>query len=407
MSNQVIHADIGQDRGVGSLSKITFDQASEIPLDVKQYMPNPSLSIPLLLTYSFPLVFDLNDRGLRSASDCLTDLEPSWNIGTLLMALIPHRKWVSDIGIELGKRWGSQKAVLSVQHPGIPDLRLPVWGVAYWEGMTSALKERRRWKSALDWVLKREDCPERVAVLDTIGSTPWGFKMTTIDSDALIGSISDLLSNGWLRETHMRNMAAVFNKACTSGWYASGPILAETIKETLQSGDEQIKANEVLNKVLDGVATAKATHIVFTVNLNKNHWIAAHIDITKAKYTYGAFLHPSWSLCLLVSVHCTGDSLGYDRQGELADLYTGMRKWLGLKFGRKFSSSGRKFTIGLQQDGSSCGLCALNAMDHAMLQATLFEHSMRDRIRMDYLVRMVRYVLSEVGTPSTIFTRSR
>ena len=324
MSNKTIHVDIDHDRGVGSLSKTTLKQASKIPIDVRQYMPDPSLSVPLLLAYSFPPVFDSKDQSLRLASDCITDLEASWNIGTLLMASLPHSEWVSDVGIELGKRWGSREAVLSVQHPEISDLRLPIWGVAYWEGMTSALKERRRWKSALDWVLVREDCPERVAVLDTIGSTPWGFKMKTIDSDALIGSISDLLSNGWLRETHMNAMAAVLNNACVSDWYASGPFFAETIKETLQSSDEQIKTNEVLNQVLNGVAAAKATHIVFTVNLNQSHWIAVHIDIMKGKYSYGAFLHPSGSLCLLVSVHCTGDSLRYDRKEDLATLYAGM-----------------------------------------------------------------------------------
>ena len=122
----------------------------------------------------------------------------------------------------------------------------------------------------------------------------------------------------------MNVMATVLNNACISDWYASGPFFAKTIKETLQSGDEQIKMNEVLNQVLKGVAAAKATHIVFPVNLNQSHWIAVHIDIMKGKYTYGVFLHPSWSLCLLVSVHCTGDSLCYNRKDDLATLYAGM-----------------------------------------------------------------------------------
>ena len=117
MSNQTIHVGIDHNHGVGSLSKTTLKQASEIPIDVRQYMPDPSLLVPLLLTYSFPPVFNSKDQSLCLASDCITDLEALWNIGTLLMALIPHWEWVSDVGIQLRKQWGSREAILSVQYP--------------------------------------------------------------------------------------------------------------------------------------------------------------------------------------------------------------------------------------------------------------------------------------------------
>lgn len=83
-------------------------------------------------------------------------------------------------------------------------------------------------------------------------------------------------------------------------------------------------------------------------------------------------------------------------------MYAGLRRWLGLKFERKFASIGARFPIGPQDDGSSCGLCALNAMEHPMLGAKLFEHFKRDRIRMDYFTRMVKHMMVEVGIPPTM-----
>lgn len=311
MSSATIHVDIGQDHGTGSQSHTTYKAATTIPLEVQQFMPNKSLAIPLLLTYSFPLVIVANEEGLPSPSTCLSNLEPLWDIGTLSLASIPPRKWVYNIGIELSGRWVSGNAVVSIQHPANPGLRLPIWGAMYWDKMTSALREQGKWKKALEWVLKQRDCAEKAAVLDTIGSTPWGLKTGSVDpSSVFIGTISDLLSNGWLRETHLDIMVAIFNASCPSGWYAAASYLATTlqspaIRTPAQGSDEVVKADEYLNRLLAEMTARSATHLVFPVNLNDNHWVVMHVDITKGKYMYGAPPHPSCQVESMLTGSCT------------------------------------------------------------------------------------------------------
>ena len=62
----------------------------------------------------------------------------------------------------------------------------------------------------------------------------------------------------------------------------------------------------------------------------------------------------------------------------LTSLHNGMRKWLRWKYDDdSFKSDKKRFPIRKQEDGSSCGIAVLNAMETAMLGTLIFKHVKR------------------------------
>ena len=92
-----------------------------------------------------------------------------------------------------------------------------------------------------------------------------------------------------------------------------------------------------------------------------------------------------------------GDSLHGSDQKPM-DLQKGLRRWLRLVDDPSYNSGGPRFPIGRQNDGNSCGICVLNAMDHAMFGADLFTHEGRHLVRMDLFRRIARFLLLRVGS---------
>jgi hypothetical protein len=82
---------------------------------------------------------------------------------------------------------------------------------------------------------------------------------------------------------------------------------------------------------------------------------------------------------------------------KLKPLRTRLRAWLGRLFGGTFEDQGNSLPIGLQQDGNSCGICVLNAMEHAVFGVPLFRHEGRLGLHVRYFVAMTKYALGEVG----------
>ena len=74
---------------------------------------------------------------------------------------------------------------------------------------------------------------------------------------------------------------------------------------------------------------------------------------------------------------------------EFDALHQGLCKWLGSIYKSKDAS----FTIGKQQDRSSCGVCMLNAMEHAMLGIALFTHADRILVCMGLFIKLATHLL--------------
>ena len=87
-----------------------------------------------------------------------------------------------------------------------------------------------------------------------------------------------------------------------------------------------------------------------------------------------------------------GDSLNMDRSAALADLESALRGWLEPVLSVEFVSNGRTLPIGSQDDGGSCGVCVLNAIDHVIFGTALFRPGDRHLVRMNLFALLVGYL---------------
>lgn len=69
-------------------------------------------------------------------------------------------------------------------------------------------------------------------------------------------------------------------------------------------------------------------------------------------------------------------------------------------YGFPFRDEGRSLPIGRQDDGYSCGICVINAMEHAVFAAGLFTPAKRHSLRVRYFTEIARHLLGEVRSLS-------
>jgi hypothetical protein len=290
MSNQPINVDMDDILGTGVYDNITYREASRLPPNVQAIIPDYSKAVPLLLTHPFPTMLGPKASGLTNAKTCFGHSAQAGTIDDLALAAIPPVRWIDDLGTELRRRWEAHEEVGYIQHPLVPDMILPVWIGRYWEEMRRAIIEVGRWEKAVNWLLERQDSPQRDEVLDLITRMPWGLEVwrtQIFDPDRFVGCIADILSWDWVRETHMEVYAAVINSQRPQGWWVSDPFLAQAIMD-LPRSEEPIEANQTLLTVQQAVAQLHIRHIIFPVHL-ENHWIVVHVDLTRKTYEYGMF----------------------------------------------------------------------------------------------------------------------
>jgi hypothetical protein len=83
---------------------------------------------------------------------------------------------------------------------------------------------------------------------------------------------------------------------------------------------------------------------------------------------------------------------------DLEDTRRGLKTWLEQTFGRQFVDNANTVQIGVQGDSNSCGVCVLNAIEHAANPVhPLFTHGQRHAHRMRYFIAAMQYVHEEVS----------
>ena len=60
----------------------------------------------------------------------------------------------------------------------------------------------------------------------------------------------------------------------------------------------------------------------------------------------------------------------------------------------------KHFPIGWQNDRHSCGICVINAIEHAIFNVPLFADENRYKLCVWYFVEAVKYLLNDVGISS-------
>ena len=393
---------IGNLAGTGDYSHVTFREATKIPADVRNHMPDYSMAIPLLLSYTFPTVVDVA-VALPRPTTSITDVRVSKTVNGIFAAPIPPRKWRFDLEVALRDLWASHQDVSSIRHPTSQDLYLPLWAFEFWDEMVQAIEQQKYWKRALTWVMSWQDGPERARVIELFGSISWGMEIgvtSSSDSDPFIGNISNFLTFDWLGETHMNVAADVFNVTGPQEWWVCSASFVNYLQLLFKDGPGKMGENPLLKTTMQSVVSRNVRYIMFPVNIDNVHWVVAHVDLQKHEYTYGMLSHsnrrmPSRSP---TPPYTPGDSLGVDRSATLANLDAALEAWLNPIYDTVFICRGWTVPIGNQDDGSSCGACVLNAIDHAIFGTPLFTPNDRHLVRMGLFAKVVGRLLDTVGT---------
>ena len=82
---------------------------------------------------------------------------------------------------------------------------------------------------------------------------------------------------------------------------------------------------------------------------------------------------------------------------DLQHIRRGLANWLHVAFGAPFEDLGNTLPIGRQDDRHSCGICVVNAIEHAIFGVPLFTDRDRYCLHIQYFVEAVKHLLDNVS----------
>ena len=256
----------------------------------------------------------------------------------------------------------SPHPILSVTlqpHHGNP-VTLPHWIFTYWTEIQRALDTRRRWKVALEWIKKNTALPAaaelRSQLLLALSSFSWSRGASyTADIVPLFSSTS---KEAYLNTFHLDHMILWMRDQCQE---KDRPNVTRHIFtsvdqfNTMMSFYSRVSMKKegafwntlmgIENKVIQG----EVDSVCGIINLREDHWVSVVINFQQCKILYGdSFYQPMPT-----------------RQREAC------KRWVKHLIKRSTHLVGEvtvgALEIGVQKDGISCGLFALNSIAHHYL----------------------------------------
>jgi len=409
---EAIEIDADPSTRIDALLQAALNNETRIPKVILDLIPSASITVSSLLKMDLPTPLYPSAVNLRPAELCITDVATRWTVKELMKVPIPPRAWLSGLEIALKKKWLTRARVNSAQHPTISGLYLPLWAGNFWYSLVGSAEQKEEWRRAEDWVSGRMQDMKVYEARDLMGRIPWGMRVWALagaDSSSFVGVLARLLSTGWLGERHLDTLASYLNfrasrdRKGTGECWVGDVYLSIRLKEVYRAAKKSISDDWDLKKYRDTITTNGYKRLLFPANLNDNHWIVFSVDLIKHEFRYGAPPHFSEHGCTHTHpppLCVPGDSFG--NRGPNTDLQhicRGLANWLSVMFGASFEDLGNTLPIGRQEDAHSCGICVVNAMEHAMFGVPLFRDRDRYGLRVWYFVEVVEYLLNNVGVP--------
>ena len=280
-----------------SAPQALYDKVTQIPKDVKALLPPRTHSITSFVTWNLPDTISSPSDALPDAESSIIAELSSWTPELLVKSPIPPLKWLAALDQRLMEWLKAGDTPFSLQHPTVPDLRLPPWGISFWCMVLDVGKERARWERAQSWVASEGSQGMEVSIIEELMErVPWGMMVrTSPDVDCPLGFMSVFLSTGWLAERHFDVFASYLSeriKGYADGWWVGGPYLALLVKGIAKLPDRLPKPDGDLEHLGKMIVDGKYEQLIFPANLNGNHWITVHIDVARKEFCFGTPVSP-------------------------------------------------------------------------------------------------------------------
>ena len=381
-----------------------YNREVKIPQEVLDTIPASTDSISALLHCDA-----LPDLTILKApllvESCICDDVASWTheeLKTLLDSPLPSWKWIGNMEIAVKKRLQKRGRPSSIRHPLAPDLTFPLWVVKAWELLRHAAEALNKWIIAeefLDgWAKEGVDVRAAQGLFCMVG---WGQTVWAVsDPSTSIAILAELLSTGWIRERHLELFASYLihrmGERATEVWISTA-YTAELLKGLPDNVEGPYTGG--LAEIQKSLGENSYKHLYLPAHVDGNHWVVFSVDVKKQTICHGKLIR------LLVNVHALTthywDPLGNSLKKPLVGgdvLHIGRRlaDWLGVVFGRQFTLLSSPLPIGKQGDYDSCGICVMNAIEHAVFGVPLFTERQWHQHRVRYFVEFMAYLIKVV-----------
>ena len=282
-------------------------QAKVIPKEYEHLIPSKAIAISSFLETPLPNILSTISL-LRPAASCIVHEEPSWTEDQLVSVSIPSTKWLADLDKGIGEAW--PMGASSIQHPGSPNIRFPLWAGTFWTMLSDAIEEQKEWRCAVEWVNALTQGHETREVQMVFSRIPrnvpvWVLMTETERAGTSVSFFAEMLSDGLLAERHIDAFVAYLNiqmrrrQPSTPGIFVADLSLSVTLSNYLQIPAHKIQRCRPLLQYTAMFKTKAYRRLLFPARVGgkKNgHWIVFSVDFKKAEYSYGELYRRADSL---------------------------------------------------------------------------------------------------------------
>ena len=272
-----------------------------VPPSYEGSLPSPDLPVTDFLALRLPRV----SNGIVNTKPQLwfSTGEPTTNPDCLITRAVPSPSFLKRLDEAFGQAWfDGAKSIVDPRFNESQD-RLPLWTLGFWKRMASLVQSQEKWAESLRWVRKEKNRPnldqetqetldDALATFDTIG---WDCKLGYLRGATSAIRLPDILGTAWLSDDHIDMMMEELSKNV-----AADPDLRDKVMVAPLAFANEIEANGMagtydnkkggavlLRRYKKHITEKETEKLLFPVNINKNHWIAAFIDFRNGKIGYG------------------------------------------------------------------------------------------------------------------------
>ncbi|KAI0671454.1 hypothetical protein C8Q78DRAFT_1153176 [Trametes maxima] len=301
---------------------------------------------------------------------------------------IPPVTYLNSLKDIFGQAWfdGAQ-SIIDFRYK---QSRLPLYVLSYWDEMARVLKQKKAWQRAETWVAEwasRQDlfmlASEVRGVMDLL---PWGEDVQVLGAATQPVTLANLLSDEWLDDELIDMLFTHLSERVAQDTTSDGGTIVGTLAflhciSAVYGRKEPSGSTAVLVQLKTCILHEGAKRLYFPANLDNRHWVAFCIDFEKKRISFGDSLVES----------SAGSS-----PATIGKIVNNLKAWAKTELGIRLENQGNVLARGTQYDGSSCGICTVNAVAHALFEDKLFTQKDRQSLRMTYFVTLGKAQLAKV-----------